>query len=134
MLLPQKLIWAEGVILTQQHFQQWDLYLQQQQNMCATSITPYFWGLREISIDEELLKFGQIVLKKCQVIFPGGLYVHYEENNDLPLSYRIQPSDKIKMEIYLALPLGKAITEIPGYPKTSHLSTWRSDFQMIKDE
>lgn len=135
MTLHHKLIWAEGIALSQQHFQQWDNFNIQLMNIWVDSITPYAWGLKELIFDEELLKLGHISIKKCIAIFSGRIFVHYDEseNTHNPLSLNIKQNDEVNVSIYLALPMGASVQKIPGYSESSLLPTWRTDFQLIKD-
>ena len=49
----RKMVWAEGVLLGQQHFQQWENFFNQQHVVCLQAQSPFAYGLTVLSIDEE---------------------------------------------------------------------------------
>ena len=47
----RKVVWAEGMFLRPQHFQQQERYLEFFAHARALTSQPYFWGFRELTID-----------------------------------------------------------------------------------
>ena len=74
----KKVIWAEGVMLGQQHFQQWEKYYQRQQRLLYMAINPLHWGLIDLQLDVEALLNNKILVKKCSAIFPHGMLVNFD--------------------------------------------------------
>ena len=93
-----KVVWQEGLFLQPHHFQQHDRYVEALVSGVAAAVAPYAWGVRELSLDEELLKLGKIALKSCTGITPDGITfkVPQTENHpaalDVPINVRIASS------------------------------------------
>ncbi|NKB47671.1 MAG: hypothetical protein GKR77_07785, partial [Legionellales bacterium] len=79
-----KLLWAEGVILGQQQFQQWDAYWQQTLTTHLHTLSPHHWGMLTYAIDQPQLTIGEFTLQQCRAIFPNGVLVHYQAQRQLP--------------------------------------------------
>ena len=67
-----KVVWQEGLFLQPHHFQQQDRYLESLVCGLAGSVTPYAWGLRELTLDTELLKLGKLAVKSATGLTPDG--------------------------------------------------------------
>ena len=67
-----KPLWHEGLILTQQHFQQQDRWAEfaLRQYACAAMAQP--WGTLGVEIDEEALSTGRLKLARLRLCFPDG--------------------------------------------------------------
>lgn len=130
----KKVVWAEGVLLGQQHLQQWENYHHIQHEFLAKLISPFWWGIKKITWDEKSLSYGQFILKTCEVIFPNGLYVNYDSRCCTALSYVLTPDHDSSESIYLAIPLSTHIKNITGYPAYVGLSGWLSQYECVLDE
>lgn len=75
--LPEKIQWAEGMLLTPQHFQQQDHYWQAMLQFSRALQQPYHWGIVDCQIDQAALHEGQLVVEKLQAVMPSGLFVQY---------------------------------------------------------
>lgn len=83
---PRKLVWTEGLFVTQHHFQQLDRYHEQLLDERARAIEPLSWGILSVELDERALANGQLKLRELDAILPDGTPVHYAEvdSNTLP--------------------------------------------------
>lgn len=133
MELLNKIIWAEGVFLGQQHFQQWDRYLEYQERLRIKLIAPFAWGLQKLIIDEEALLNGQFRVKKLQGIYPDGQLFNYDYTEEDTLTCSINSSSSELITIYLGLPNNQQTTGITGYQHVRQFSTWRASYQQIAD-
>jgi type VI secretion system protein ImpJ len=73
--MSRKLVWTEGLFISQHHFQAQDKYLE---NLVATRVAwtrRLGWGIREVEVDELLLQTGQFALRRLSVAWPDGLIV-----------------------------------------------------------
>ena len=61
----RKVVWAEGMFLRPQHFQQQERYLEFFAHSRALASEGYFWGFHELEIDVEALALGKLVLNKA---------------------------------------------------------------------
>lgn len=133
MTTPQKIIWAEGVLLGQQHFQHWDRYLEQQQKNYWLASAPFHWGIQTLLIDEEALLNGKFQIKKCSAIYPNGKYVSYDSAEDSPLSCELHNKSDQAISIYLCLPANQHVSGINGYSDPNHAPTWKAEYRKILD-
>lgn len=127
-----KPVWAEGVLLGQQHFQQWQNYIEHYQWLQLRIATTYNWGLQQLEIDEEILSFGEFRIKKCVAIFPNGKVINYKENSTKHLSCKLTNDNNQMMTVYLAVANNEAVTDITGYGSIKH-AAWTADYQVVAD-
>lgn len=100
----RKVIWSEGMFLRPQHFQQHDRYLSDQMKKSVQFYKSYAWGIKKLSIDEQYLGLGKIVINHCEGVMPDGTVFFVQNTDKLPLILDI--SEEIKDEVvYLVLPV-----------------------------
>ncbi|MCK5647856.1 MAG: type VI secretion system baseplate subunit TssK [Gammaproteobacteria bacterium] len=100
----RKVIWSEGMFLRPQHFQQHDRYLSDQIKKSVRFYNSYAWGIKKLSIDEQHLGLGKIVINLCEGVMPDGTVFSVHNTDKLPLILDI--SEQIKDEVvYLVLPV-----------------------------
>jgi type VI secretion system protein ImpJ len=102
-MLPEKIIWTEGMAVSPVHFQQQDRYLDMQTRMRSTMLRPYAWGFTEFLIDEQSLSLGKVVLSKARGILPDGTLFEIGHGQEA-LAMDIAPGMTNK-KIMLALPM-----------------------------
>ncbi|MDR6265560.1 MULTISPECIES: type VI secretion system baseplate subunit TssK [Rhodobacterales] len=98
-----KVIWSEGLFLQPHHFQQNDRYLESQIAGISRGAAPYIWGLRELTIDDELLRLGKFAIKSCDGITPDGTSFRIPAVDDLPPAMEIPDTVKESV-VFLAIP------------------------------
>ena len=99
-----KVIWSEGMFLRPQHFQQHDRYLADQNNKTLQFFNSYGWGIKTLSIDEQHLGLGKLLINHCQGVMPDGTVFAIQNSEKIPLI--LDCNDDIKDEtIYLTLPI-----------------------------
>lgn len=130
----RKVVWAEGILLTQQHFQQWEYYHHQQRFLLLNTLKSHAWGISQLIIDEDLLNNGIFLIQKCRIIFQDGKLIQYDAAVDPPLTYQLKTKLNQQIDLYLCLPLGHRVANISGYPTTNSPTTWQADYQIISDE
>ncbi len=97
-----KIVWAEGVFLSQQHFQTWDSQIERSQHLRQTLVSPFPWGLISLSIDQEALALGRCQVTETSVLFQDGRMVHYQASVDAPLACDLKAPGGDALGIYLA--------------------------------
>ncbi|UQZ90371.1 type VI secretion system baseplate subunit TssK [Deltaproteobacteria bacterium Smac51] len=102
-MLPEKVIWTEGMLLRPQHFQQQDRYTAALARRGAEIFFHYPWGLTELKIDEQYLSLGKFVLSRVSGVFPDGV-IFESDAGDILLSLDI-PAGLTNQLIYLTMPL-----------------------------
>lgn len=100
----RKVVWAEGMFLRPQHFQQQERYLEFFAHARTMSCEPYFWGFRELGIDVEALALGKLSLTRAVGVFPDGTPFSLPGTDALPEPLEIPASFK-GTRVYLALPM-----------------------------
>ncbi|MEM6933288.1 MAG: type VI secretion system baseplate subunit TssK [Pseudomonadota bacterium] len=98
-----KVIWSEGLFLQPHHFQQHDRYVEALVAGVAGGLTPYAWGVRELTIDEDLLKLGKLAVKSCSGLTPDGARFNAPQTDDHPPALDAPESAKNTV-VYLAMP------------------------------
>ena len=81
---PRKLVWTEGLFITQHHLQQLDRY---HEWLLATRLGGavfYDWGVLEVDVDERALAAGQFKLNRFSAILPDGTPVEQGEGPARP--------------------------------------------------
>lgn len=104
----QKVLWTEGMLLSPQHFQQWDRYVENLLNQRVGSLAPLAWGVRELSVNEEGLANGEFSISRCQAVLPDGLVVDVPGTDDAPAARTVAEhfeAGSERLGVYLAAPL-----------------------------
>lgn len=85
----QAVVWSEGLLLTPQHFQQWD---RATHHMVAERLRAshlFDWGLTRLEVDREALKNGRIALAAVRGVLPDGTAVAAPDDDPLPAAREI---------------------------------------------
>lgn len=98
-----RVIWAEGMFLRAQHFQQADRYAEALVKARTDYLRPFPWGVVNISINRELLSIGQFALVNCAGVMPDGTPFSFPDDADHPPPIELF-DDARGSVIYLTLP------------------------------
>lgn len=104
MALTSKPVWAEGLLIRPQHFQQHDRWIEHLLDARITGLRAYGWGIRSAVLNPELLKLGRIGLGMLQVVLPDGTVLDAPAHAALP-EPRLVPQGAKAMLVKLAVPL-----------------------------
>jgi type VI secretion system protein ImpJ len=100
--------WHEGMLLSPQHFQQWELRNQQVLSYHLHRLSPFYWGIHHLKFDPVVLSAGIVRILEIDAVMPDGLIIHRSDDSDPPLELDLTPlqSDLSKdvMTIYLVVP------------------------------
>ncbi|BCR03013.1 type VI secretion protein [Desulfuromonas versatilis] len=129
-----KVIWAEGMFLGQQHFQAWDRYQERSQLVRSRVQSPFSWGLLSLGIDDKAMANGNFRLQECSAIFPDGRLVSFDASRDEPLACELRCGGGETAEVFLALPANARVKGVSGYPDRSQLCGWQADYRQLGDE
>lgn len=97
-----KVAWKEGLFLQPQHLQQSDRYLEKLITSRTEVITPYPWGLSEMTIDKDMAQQGRIGLRSVTGIMPDGTPFDAPNVGELPVPV---PADDDAKGLYVWLTL-----------------------------
>ncbi|HUB30844.1 MAG TPA: type VI secretion system baseplate subunit TssK [Terracidiphilus sp.] len=103
----QPVLWSKGTLLTPQHLQLQDKYLEDSMNFRVQSLRFCAWGFTELAIDQELLGEGQLAVSRAAGIFPDGLLFEIPGPDQPPpskaLAEYFDPGVN-ELEVYLTVP------------------------------
>ncbi len=102
-MLPEKVIWTEGMLLKPQHFQQQARYTDGEIRDRSKLLAHHGWGFTEFIIDDNYLSLGKVVLTKAKGILPDGTLFEVGHRQE-SLAIDIEPGLTGK-NIVLALPI-----------------------------
>ncbi len=103
----QKVLWTKGVLLTPQHLQMQDRFLEDALGFQLSSLTFCPWGFSRLELDHEALAGGVLSVGEASGLFPDGLAFDVPGSDvappPKPLEEHWDP-DQTSMDIYLAVP------------------------------
>src|SRR6185503_6446434 len=102
-----RVVWAEGLFLRPQHFQQAERYFERVMSQRLESLVPYGAGFTRLQIDQELLKIGKVGLIGAEGVFPDGTPFNIPFEADTPEPFDV-PGDVKERLVMLTLPLRRA--------------------------
>ena len=108
MAMNRKVVWSEGMLLTPQHFQQWDRHVEGLIAERFLTHVPFAWGITRVDIDHDGLANGRFTLLKCTVVLPDGLVVDIPDQDAAPQTRVFTELFHPGMEslsVYLGLPI-----------------------------
>lgn len=123
--MPQKPVWSEGVLVSQQHFQQQDRYHEQLLRERVSALAHYDWGITELELETRALASAELRITRFRAIWPDGVVVACGEGYELPAP---EPrnfasaftTDMTKLEVFLGLAHEGTTTALVGRPSEPH--------------
>jgi type VI secretion system protein ImpJ len=99
-----KILWAEGLFLRPQHFQQQTRYVERLLETRAFALRSHPWGCIELEVERDLLAIGKFGLRRAVGVFPDGTPFRMPE--DEPLAAPLDIGGTVRDEtVFLALPV-----------------------------
>jgi type VI secretion system protein ImpJ len=102
--IPEAIQWHEGMLLAPQHLQQLSLRSESLVHYYLQAVCPFFWGVRELEIDQKLLVGGVFRVLKLEALMPDGLVVSHVAGSDGDLQISLQNVQQYPATIHLAVP------------------------------
>ncbi|MGN6669410.1 MAG: type VI secretion system baseplate subunit TssK [Trinickia sp.] len=106
-----KPLWHEGLILTQQHFQQQERWAAFAMHQFSSAALAEPWGTLDVEVDEEALTTGRLKLTRLKLRFPDGTPVDTTVADVIPPARDLTqgvPADRQTLTIVAALALPDA--------------------------
>ncbi|HSI58740.1 MAG TPA: type VI secretion system baseplate subunit TssK [Ideonella sp.] len=103
-----KVIWAEGMFLQPQHFQQHDRFLALQAHGRFNATAGYGWGYVSLALDTAALALGKIAVSAAHGVLPDGLVFDIPGQDAAPAAFDV-PADVRDELVVLA-----AVLQRPG--------------------
>ena len=105
MSLVSKVAWKEGLFLQPHHLQQADRNVRHLLDARLRHLSPYPWGVAEMSLDRDLAQQGKIGLRRVAGIMPDGTPFDAPDTGPLPTPVPC-PEDAAGLSVWLTLPEG----------------------------
>ncbi len=103
----QPVIWTKGTFLTPQHLQVQDRFIEDTLSFRLQTLKFCAWGFSELTLNQEMLTEGQLVVSRAAGIFPDGLLFDIPDADSPPpskaLAELFEPGMK-SLDIYLTVP------------------------------
>ena len=103
----QPVIWSKGTFLTPQHLQVQDRFIEDSLNFRLQALRFCAWGFSELTIDQEKLSAGLLVVSRAVGVFPDGLLFDIPDSDLAPPSRPIaecfEPNLN-NLQVYLTVP------------------------------
>lgn len=103
----QSVLWTKGVLLSPQHLQTQDRFLEDLLRFRLNSLTFLPWGFSRLEVDREALADGTVALTGAAGIFPDGLLFDLPDADPVPAPKPLDEQwapDQEAMMIHLAVP------------------------------
>jgi type VI secretion system protein ImpJ len=103
----QPVIWSKGTFLTPQHLQVQDRFIEDSLNFRLQALRFCPWGFSELTIDQEKLAAGQLVVSRAAGVFPDGLLFDIPDSDLVPPSRVVAEcfdSGADSLAVYLTVP------------------------------
>jgi type VI secretion system protein ImpJ len=131
--LDSKVVWAEGMFLSAQHFQQQERYFERYVDGRCAAQGAYGWGLQEAEIDQQLLKLGKISIIRARGVFPDGTPFSFPDADDVPPVFEV-PENTHNQIVYLALPVRRpGAVEVLSEQNPQGLARYYSTQHSVRD-
>ncbi|NTS77902.1 type VI secretion system baseplate subunit TssK [Catenovulum sp. SM1970] len=129
----RKPVWAEGVLLAQQHLQQFDLSHENAVAQRLSWCSGFHYGFSHLSFDYSALARGVLSVTRANFIFENGKMVCFDRNVDQPLELEL-PADTQDVVVYIAMPANESVSGIKGYQQDGQLCAYRTEYSSISDQ
>ena len=103
----QSVLWTKGVLLTPQHLQTQDRFLEDLLEMQLSALTFCPWGFQRLTIDREALAGGALAISQAAGILADGLLFEIPGADPAPPPRPLETSwqpDQQTLDVYLAIP------------------------------
>jgi len=105
-------VWSQGMFLQPHHFQQEARYVERLVDARVRCVSPYAWGLTDITLDDGLLALGRVGIARASGVLPDGTPFAIPQLDAPPAPLDV-PADLKSELVYLALPLRReGVTEV----------------------
>ncbi|MCP4323979.1 MAG: type VI secretion system baseplate subunit TssK [Alteromonadales bacterium] len=132
-VLGRKPVWAEGVLLGQQHLQVFDEYQEYVQAKRQFMQSPIAYGFKKISIDPTALARGEIDVLQLEFTLETGRYIEFSRTLKHELTLTLA-QDRAEITVYVGLASNNASSGISGYNNTGQLSAFEAEYIDVNDQ
>lgn len=130
----KKIVWAEGVVLTQQHFQQWDAAQDRLHPLWHKLFNAFPWGIESTSWNTDSLTSFQLEMTEFKGVFPGGRLVHLLQEDNEPVRLNFEGLNDTRAKVFVAMPGNALVSGITGYEQPQTACAWQASYQQVADQ
>lgn len=130
----EKVVWAEGVFLGQQHFQAWDNYQSSVINFQRNAFQTHNWGIISLSWDEVALTEGRLEIVHLKAIFPNGRMIDYHRDIHGVLSLELFQNEQEDYIVTILLADNERVADVAGYPVQGRNASWTALYKQLTDD
>jgi type VI secretion system protein ImpJ len=128
-----KVVWAEGMFLRPQHFQQQERYLDALVQARSLPGEAFFWGFSELVLDSALLALGKIGVLRARGVLPDGTPFSIPQEDEAPPPLEIG-RDTANTLVHLALPLRRRSgADVSLAPESERMARYQAEVVEIAD-
>jgi type VI secretion protein, VC_A0114 family len=120
-MLPEQVIWTEGMFVQPQHMQQQARYTDAQITQRGLMLSHHGWGFTEFAIDEQCLALGKVVLSRACGMLPDGALFEIGHGQEA-LQFDVEPGTTNRT-VVLSLPIAHAGSSLCRDEENKGLST-----------
>jgi type VI secretion system protein ImpJ len=133
----QKVLWTKGVLLSPQHLQMQDRFLEEQLEFRLSALTFCPWGFSRLEIDREALEGGVLSLTDAAGLFADGLPFDIPASEPGPAPKPLEDHwgpDQKSLELHLAVPEYRAGGQNVSMTKPDRGTRYRAEAVLRRDE
>ncbi|HSM04631.1 MAG TPA: type VI secretion system baseplate subunit TssK [Longimicrobiales bacterium] len=107
----QGVLWSKGVLLTPQHLQIQDRFLEDTAEFRMSSLSSFPWGFTDLEIDRESLSEGSLALSRAAGLFRDGMAFDLPDSDPAPPAKPLEglfAPDQEFLTLYLVMPARRA--------------------------
>ncbi|WP_191489045.1 type VI secretion system baseplate subunit TssK [Pseudomonas sp. FEN] len=128
-----RVVWAEGMFLLPQHFQQQERHHRARLAQVLRALQPHGWGFAALKIDAAQLALGTLALSACEGIMPDGSPFALTDEELARLRYPVADSER-DVQLVLALAVKRpGATDTEASPGADSLARYRISEIMVAD-
>jgi type VI secretion system protein ImpJ len=133
----QKVLWTKGVLLSPQHLQTQDRFLEDLLEFQLSSLLFAPWGFSRLEVDREQLAGGSLVISSAAGIFPDGLAFDTPLSDAAPSPKPLADqweADQTELDLYLAIPEHQLGGHNVSSARANRDSRYTAEVLMRRDE
>ncbi len=103
----QKVLWTKGVLLSPQHLQVQDRFLEDVLAFKLSALSMFPWGFSRLELDREALSGGLVAIASAAGLLPDGLAFDIPDSDPAPAPRPIEgdwTGDRTELTVFLAVP------------------------------
>jgi type VI secretion system protein ImpJ len=133
----QKVLWTKGVLLSPQHLQAQDRFLEDLLAFRVSALGFFPWGFGKLAIDREALAGGSLAVAEASGLLPDGLAFDIPGADGAPPPRSLEEHwlpDQRSMDVYLAIPEHRPGGHNVSTSATDRGARYLAEVVLLRDE